>query len=85
MVSEMTEKRKKPILKKETLRFETEIEKRIHKIISSARVGTTMNFDVDGDYDDFMYAIKKSVFYNNIDCKITSFKEKRKIQVKFDY
>lgn len=72
--------------KKANLRFNTELEKKIHRIISTIKYGEEIIIDVDTDIKEILKAIKKSLFYNCInDAKVTKLDDKTKIKVKIDY
>jgi phosphoribosylformylglycinamidine (FGAM) synthase PurS component len=58
-------------IQKETIKFETELDKKFHKIISAIRFGQRIDVPVmaktEQDKKDVMKAIRKSALYNNID------------------
>jgi phosphoribosylformylglycinamidine (FGAM) synthase PurS component len=69
--------------KKVNLRFETEMEKMFHKVISAMRFGEKVEIDVDGTNEnvkkDALSAIKKSCLYNNVEVYYRWSKDKTKI------
>lgn len=69
----------------EKLRFSSEIEKRIHKIVSVIKYGETIRIDIEGnlvsDKDTIVKAIKKSAQYNCLTVKTKWSKDKDHVLV----
>ena len=59
---------------KENISFPTEMEKIIHKTVSSIRYGETVNFSCSPEnkkeQDGIVWVIKKSACYNNMEVKV---------------
>lgn len=70
---------------KEKLRFETDLEIYLHKLISSLRYGEEIVVDVTDNPSLFIYAAKKSAYYNCMeDVKILLTKDKKKLTIKME-
>lgn len=70
---------------RETLRFETDLEKKIHKLLSKVNLGTTLELTIEGEEEAFIKAVKKSLFYNNTDYRIRIAETREKVILHFDY
>lgn len=81
----MTKAKKFYKFSRETMRFETELEKEIHKKISNARLGTNLEFALGDDEDSIIRSIKKSLFYNNIECRMRISSNRDKVVIHFEY
>lgn len=67
---------------KEKLRFETELEIYLHKVISSMRYGEEIDLEIEDEPSLYVYAAKKSAYYNCIsDLKAVVSKDKTKIKI----
>ena len=67
---------------KEKLRFENELEVYLHKIISSLRYGDEIDLEVKDNPALYIYAAKKSAYYNCIsDLKIVLSKDKKSLKI----
>lgn len=65
---------------RQNIRFQNDLEIKIHKEVSSLRYGRDLVINVDGNIDDYIYAVKKSAYYNCIeDLKILVSKDKTQI------
>lgn len=70
---------------REKIRFETELEITVHKIVSSLRYGEEIVIDVTDNPALFVYAAKKSAYYNCMDdAKILLTKDKKKLTIKME-
>lgn len=66
----MKKKKSKKLFKpiaKQNFKFENDFEIFIHKIVSSLSYGEEIIIPVNDDLDDYIYAIKKSGYYNCMD------------------
>lgn len=67
---------------KEKLRFDSELEIYLHKVISSMRYGEEIDLEIEDNPSLYVYAAKKSAYYNCItDLKIVISKDKKKIKL----
>lgn len=67
---------------RQNIKFEDDLEIKIHKIVSSLRYGQEITIPVEPDIDTCVYAIKKSAYYNCMeDIKILVSKDKTEIKI----
>lgn len=67
---------------RQNIKFENDLEIKIHKIVSSLRYGQEIAIPVKPDIDTCVYAIKKSAYYNCMeDIKILISKDKTEIKI----
>ena len=70
---------------KALISFTTDVEIRMHKIVSALRYGEKITIEVNGDYREYVYAVKKSAYYNCMDdLSVSRTKDKKSIIVKVD-
>lgn len=74
--------------KKVGLKFETDLEKMFHKIISGMRIGKKVTVEIDGSKEEdrklIIKAINKSCLYNNVEIRKEWSKKKDKITLLID-
>lgn len=70
---------------KEKLRFENEFEISIHKMICSLRYGEEITLEIENDPSLYIYAAKKSAYYNCMDeLKIIISKDKKTLKFRME-
>lgn len=72
-------------ISKEKIKFENELEILVHKKVSSLCYGEEMIIDVTDNPALFIYAAKKSAYYNCMDdVKVILSKDKKKLTIKME-
>jgi hypothetical protein len=70
---------------REKLKFMTDVEIEVHKLISSLCYGQQIEIDIGNDKKTYVKAVKKSAFYNCMDTlKIVHNKKRKSITVKIE-